>query len=279
MLGGSSMKTYFTILMSDLKATFILFSKLKKSVMNKFSNATLSLDVERIKNMPAGQQKISSFGHMERQVALPFGKSIEIAFKSIRVRFVRSMITTLSLVLAVAFLSYTNVTIDVVNGLLANGDDDVRQQVTRSGYDVQPTGNQVENTPKQRWIVFLSLLVCVVGIVNAQLMSVTERFREIGTMKCLGALDRFILRLFLLEAGMQGLVGAGLGALLGALFAITSGVVQYGTPAITSVVWRDMLGSVGLATAVGCLLSLAGVLYPAMMAARMQPVEAMRVEE
>jgi len=51
----------------------------------------------------------------------------------------------------------------------------------------------------------LSLLVCAVGIVNAQLMAVTERFREIGTMKCLGALDRFVLRLFILEAGMQGL--------------------------------------------------------------------------
>ena len=216
---------------------------------------------------------------MERQVVLPLGKSIEIAFKSIRVRFVRSMITTISLVLAVAFLSYTNVSIDVVNGLLATGDDDIRQQVTLSGYDVRPTENQVENTPKQRWIVFLSLLVCVVGIVNAQLMSVTERFREIGTMKCLGALDRFILRLFLLEAGMQGLVGAGLGALLGALFSLASGVVQYGSPAILSVDWGDLLGSMGLAIGVGCLLSLAGVLYPALMAARMLPVEAMRVEE
>ncbi len=226
-----------------------------------------------------GYQADSSFGRMERQVVLPFGKSIEIAFKSIRVRFVRSMITTISLVLAVAFLSYTNVSIDVVNGLLATGDVNVRQQVTRSGYEVQPTQNQVENTPKQRWIVFLSLLVCVVGIVNAQLMSVTERFREIGTMKCLGALDRFILRLFLLEAGMQGLVGAGLGALLGALFSLTSGVLQYGIPVITSVSWGDLMGSMGMATGVGCLLSLAGVLYPAMMAARMQPVEAMRVEE
>jgi putative ABC transport system permease protein len=230
-------------------------------------------------SMPTNHQADLSFGRMERQVVLPFGKSVEIAFKSIRVRFVRSMITTISLVLAVAFLSYTNVSIDVVNGLLATGDVNIRQQVTRSGYEVQPTQNQVENTPKQRWIVFLSLLVCVVGIVNAQLMSVTERFREIGTMKCLGALDRFILRLFLLEAGMQGLVGAGLGALLGALFSLTSGVVQYGIPAILSVSWGDLMGSMGMATGVGCLLSLAGVLYPAMMAARMQPVEAMRVEE
>jgi len=221
----------------------------------------------------------SKFGDMERQVVLPLGKSIEIAFKNIRVRFVRSLITTISLVLAVAFLSFTNVSIDVVNGLLTTGNHDLRQKVIRSGFDVTPTQNQVENTPKQKWIVILSLLVCVVGIVNAQLMSVTERFREIGTMKCLGALDRFILRLFLLEAGMQGLVGACVGALMGAFFSIASGVLQYGPLALFSINGSDLLMSMGLAIGVGCFLSLIGVLYPALVAARMQPVEAMRVEE
>jgi putative ABC transport system permease protein len=66
----------------------------------------------------------------------------------------------------------------------------------------------------------------VVGIVNAQLMAVTERFREIGTMKCLGALDRFILRLFLLEAGMQGVVGAMAGAMMGAMFSLVNSAIR-----------------------------------------------------
>jgi len=231
------------------------------------------------------QKKVSKKGagsimsQMERQVVLPLGKSIEIAFKNIRVRFTRSMITTISLVLAVAFLSFTNVSIDVVNGLLSTEKQDIRQKIIRLGYDVQPSQTMVENTPKQKWIVILSLLVCVVGIINAQLMSVTERFREIGTMKCLGALDRFILRLFLLEAGIQGLVGAGVGALLGALFSMVSNLLQYGSIAIVSIPAKDILGSIGMAVGVGCLLSLIGVLYPAWVAARMQPVEAMRVEE
>jgi putative ABC transport system permease protein len=224
-------------------------------------------------------QTESPTGPVERQVVLPFAKSIEIAFKNIRVRFVRSMITTISLVLAVAFLSFTHVSVDVVNGLLSTGQSDLRQKIIRSGYDVQPSQNLVENSPKQKWIVMLSLLVCVVGIVNAQLMSVTERFREIGTMKCLGALDRFILRLFLLEAGMQGLVGAGAGALLGASFSLGSSLLQYGTLAIVSIQVKDLLVSIGIAIGVGCFLSLVGVLYPALVAARMQPVEAMRVEE
>jgi ABC-type antimicrobial peptide transport system permease subunit len=127
--------------------------------------------------------------------------------------------------------------------------------------------------------VILSLLVCVVGIVNAQLMAVTERFREIGTMKCLGALDRFILRLFMLEAGMQGLAGAGIGALVGAVFSLLNGWLRFGTVALATLSWANLAGSVGIAMAVGCLLSLLGVLYPALVAARMQPVEAMRVEQ
>jgi ABC-type antimicrobial peptide transport system permease subunit len=119
----------------------------------------------------------------------------------------------------------------------------------------------------------------VVGIVNAQLMAVTERFREIGTMKCLGALDRFILRLFILEAGMQGLAGAGAGALAGALFALIGALLRYGPVSLAAVSWLAVIGSFVIAVAVGCILSLVGVFYPAIVAARMQPVEAMRVEQ
>jgi len=216
---------------------------------------------------------------IHRQVVLPLGKSFEIAFNSIRVRFFRSLITTMSLVLAVSFLSFVSVNTDVANGLLSTGDPALRQALIRSGYDLAPEDTRADSSPKQRWIVILSLLVCVVGIVNAQLMAVTERFREIGTMKCLGALDRFILRLFLLEAGMQGLVGAGVGALSGAAFALLGNLLRFGTRALTTPAGDEILLSVAFATGVGCLLSVLGVLYPAFVAARMQPVEAMRVEQ
>jgi putative ABC transport system permease protein len=216
---------------------------------------------------------------VERQIVLPFLKSIEISLKSIRVRFLRSLITTMSLVLAVSFLSFVRVGNDVANGLLATNDRYLREAVIRSGYDLGPADTNVGASPKQRWIIILSLLVCVVGIINAQLMAVTERFREIGTMKCLGALDRFILRLFILEAGMQGLAGAGAGALAGAFFALISGLLRFGFTAMTLVSWLSVAISVLIAIGVGCLLSLLGVLYPALVAARMQPVEAMRVEQ
>jgi hypothetical protein len=215
---------------------------------------------------------------IRRQVVLPWVKALEIAFNSIRVRFFRSLITTMSLILAVSFLSFVSVSTDVANGLLSTGEPDLRQALIRSGYDLGPEDTTADSSPKQRWIVVLSLLVCVVGIVNAQLMAVTERFREIGTMKCLGALDRFILRLFLLEAFMQGLAGAAIGALAGALFALAGTSLSYGLQALATPSPGDIAASVAMAIGVGCLLSVVGVVYPAFVAARMQPVEAMRSE-
>jgi putative ABC transport system permease protein len=216
---------------------------------------------------------------MDRQVVLPFKKSLEISFKSIRIRFSRSLITTFSLVLAVSFLSFISVSTDVANGLLSKNDPMLHQLLIRSSYDIEPGDTSVGSSPKQRWIIILSLLVCVVGIVNAQLMSVTERFREIGTMKCLGALDRFILRLFLLEAGMEGLTGAGIGAIGGALFSLVNALVGLGPIAVKALSWTDVGLSIVMAMGVGLLLSLLGVIYPAIVAARMQPVEAMRAEQ
>jgi hypothetical protein len=216
---------------------------------------------------------------IDRLIVLPFMKSVDIAVKNIRVRFFRSLITTISLVLAVSFLSFTRVGSDAANGLLSTGEPALRQALIRSGYDLRPEDVSVGNSPKQQWIIALSLLVCVVGIVNAQLMAVTERFREIGTMKCLGALDRFILRLFLLEAGIQGLIGSGMGAVAGGVFALVNFFLRFGTISITNLSWSQVGLSVAGATLVGCVLSLIGVMYPAIVAARMQPVEAMRVEQ
>jgi len=216
---------------------------------------------------------------VQRLVVLPFGKSVDIAYKSIKVRFFRSLITTLSLVLAVSFLSYTDVSNDIANGMLAGGNLELRQTLIRAGFDLDPGTTNVAASPKQRWIILLSLLVCTVGIVNAQLMAVTERFREIGTMKCLGALDHFVLRLFILEAGMQGLAGSAAGSLAGAALALAGGVIRYGTTAVSQAAAGDVAASIGLSTAIGIGLSLLGVSYPALVAARMQPVEAMRVEQ
>ena len=216
---------------------------------------------------------------MKRLVALPLKKSFEIAFKSIRVRFFRSLITTMSLVLAVAFLAFTQMSADIAQSLLITGETETVNRLIKHGYDILPGDTVITASPKQRWIVFLSLLVCVVGIINAQLMSVTERFREIGTMKCLGALDNIVVRIFIIEAAIQGLVGSVMGALLGGSFAVVIGILRFGLSTLSHMSWYAIGLSFGTALVTGTLLSLLGALYPAILAAKMQPVEAMRVEQ
>lgn len=216
---------------------------------------------------------------MKRLIALPFRKSVEIAFQSIRVRFFRSLVTTTSLVLAVAFLCYMRSCNDFAQALLASGDVNAYQALIKAGYDVSFGTDIIATSAKQRWIVTLSLLVCIVGIINAQLMSVTERFREIGTMKCLGALDRFIVRIFVLEALMQGLAGSLSGSILGVITALIASAFSLGTGVFSTFPWVALGWSMLISIVVGTGLSLAGVIYPAIIAARMQPVEAMRLEQ
>jgi len=221
---------------------------------------------------------------ISRQVVLPFRKSLEISLRSIRVRFFRSLITVASLVLAVAFLSCILTGVDVAAGLWRSGDPTLRADLVAAGYDAPSAASSGQAatpgaSPKERWIIVLSLLVCTVGIVNAQLMAVTERFREIGTMKCLGALDRFVLRLFLLEAGMQGLAGSLVGAVLGVVIGLVTGLFRFGTAAVSRVALADLGWTVLVSVLVGAGLSLLGVVYPAVVAARMRPVEAMRAQD
>ena len=235
---------------------------------------------------------------MKRLVALPLRTSVRMAYQSIRVRFFRSLITTMSLVLAVAFLSFIQTGNDLAQSLLASKTPGVRQALVAAGYDIATDRGKSDLRPqavtagsadsrvpritssaKQRWIVFLSLLVCVVGIVNAQLMSVTERFREIGTLKCLGALDRFIVRLFVLEAAMQGVAGSLAGALAGIATATATTLIRFGPEVFAGFPLPQLCLSAAIAILTGTALSLVGVLYPALLAARMQPVEAMRVEK
>jgi len=216
---------------------------------------------------------------MRRLVELPLSKSFKMAFQSIRVRFFRSLVTTMSLILAVAFFTFIQTGNDTAKGLIASENQTIISGLIEAGYDIDPDTKTIISSAKQRWIVFLSLLVCVVGIINAQLMSVTERFREIGTLKCLGALDRFIVRIFVIEATMQGLAGGVAGAILGAGVSLLSVLIKFGLVMTPHIPWIQIITTMFYGMCTGTILSLLGVLYPAIIASRMQPVEAMRVEQ
>ena len=225
------------------------------------------------------ESRTGFFTHDESQrIVFPWKKSLEFAVQELRVRFARSLITMSSLVLAVAFLAFILVNLNIANGLVQYGNGDFTSLLSEMGFDVDTTLKTVSAGPKERWIVILSLLVCTVGIINAQLMSVTERFRIIGIFKCLGALDSIILRLFLIEAALIGVAGAAIGAAAGIVFAFISGMFSFGVAALILVSLFDVFISFLLATLTGFILSILGVLYPAIIAARMDPVKALNAQ-
>jgi len=134
-------------------------------------------------------------------------------------------------------------------------------------------------TPADKWLAVLALLVCFVGIVNAMFMTVQERFREIGTMKCLGALDLFIVKIFLIESATLGLIGTLLGILVGMILSTLRQLLVYGSPVLGYFPLGNILAAALLAAVIGLVLSVLAAIFPARKAARMEPVEAMRAEE
>jgi len=132
---------------------------------------------------------------------------------------------------------------------------------------------------REKWLIILSLLVCVVGIVNAMLMSVAERVREIGTMKCLGALDGFIIKLFLLESSFQGLCGTVFGIIVGFILTFVRSLIAYQLYSLSYFPVIGIVESALFSFAIGSSLSIFAAMWPAYSAARMQPVDAMRVEQ
>lgn len=117
----------------------------------------------------------------------------------------------------------------------------------------------------------ISLLVGGIGIMNIMLVSVTERTREIGIRKAVGAKKRNLLWQFLIESvvisGVGGLIGIGFGFGLGKLIAAISPL-----PATISI-WSIVLG-IGFSSSVGIFFGI----YPASKAARLNPIDALHYE-
>jgi putative ABC transport system permease protein len=117
----------------------------------------------------------------------------------------------------------------------------------------------------------VGLMVGGIGVVAIMMISVTERTREIGVRKALGATRREILWQFLVEAATLTLVGGMVGMVLGAL-------VAFGVSAVTPLPAHVPVGSVVAALFAAAATGLLFGIYPASKAARLDPVEALRYE-
>ena len=120
-------------------------------------------------------------------------------------------------------------------------------------------------------IGFITLLGASVALMNIMLVSVTERTREIGTRKALGANQRIIVLQFLAEAILVSVMGGILGTVLG-LFVGNALALAMDSPAVFPLQWMI------LALVVSVLVGIISGWYPARQAAKLDPIEALRYE-
>lgn len=189
-----------------------------------------------------------------RQAAVdpPIGAAWKQALAGIRVRFGRHALTALGIALGTAFFA----------SVLT-----LRVSETSSG----PT-SAAENS-RLTWLALTSLLMCLVGVTNSMLLSISERIREIGTFKCIGASDTFIVKVFFLEAALLGIIGSTAGSVFGTLLmGLALLWMGYVVP------FAMLPSQIGVALSVGVVLTVLSAIGPAIHAARLPAVVALRTE-
>ena len=142
-----------------------------------------------------------------------------------------------------------------------------------------PSVKMAAGSGRRTWLIVISLLVSGIGIANALLMSVTERFREIGTLKCIGAQNKLVVQMFTIESALQGLLGSALGVVCGWLIALAAAAFNIGWGVVWSnLPWPPVIQFSVICLCVGIVVAMVAAIYPAVVATRMVPALALRSE-
>ncbi len=202
-----------------------------------------------------------------------------MCWASVRNRIGRSALTFLGIAVVAAFFMSSFSYQTILSGLMRRQDVHTQAVLEQAGVFTHDAESIKRQRDQRIWLLALSAIVCLTGITNTILMSVTERVREIGTLKCLGALDRFIVRLFLVENLFLGTLGSLTGALVGYLLSLLQIGMSFEFSLLTlGGAMQALLLGLPIAAGAGTGLTVLAAIYPTYVAAKMKPVDAMRVE-
>jgi len=194
----------------------------------------------------------------------PVHQAFVFALQAIRLRLGRMLLVLGGVAVAIAF---TNVLL-----------------TSNALFDSLPEAALTESqgmtrAPIFRWLwVGVALLICTAGTLNAIVMSVTERIKEIGTLKCLGSRNIHIVEIFLFESVLLGVLGGILGGLLGYGAALLNFIATVGTKYLTSEMAAATSLNILLCVGISGGLALLASVIPVLMAAKVEPAAAMRYE-
>lgn len=224
-------------------------------------------------------ERIFASDTTDRRVVFPWKRTATMCWANVCNRRGRFTLTLVCVAVMVAFLMNSMTYHGLVDRLAEREDTHTRAVLQRSGALSADADAARKQAHQRAWILVLSSVLCITGITNTMLMSVTERSGEIGTLKCLGSLNSYVVRLFLLEALLVGLIGSLGGTVLGWLL----GLLQLGLSLEFGLIGLSLAtapwaGDAWIALAAGTVLTVLAAAYPTWIAAHMSPVEAMRVE-
>jgi hypothetical protein len=227
----------------------------------------------------------------EGHISFPVTKALAFSLKSIRIRLSRMLIVLMGVASAIAFMT-------MLFAMAAFTADDSSEKTGEAAADA-PVVKAVASDPAEviavfsadtvdsgavarafrPWWIIIALGISIAGITNAILMSVSERIKEIGTLKCLGAMSYHIVEIFLFESVLIGLIGGSLGAAAGIGLATASLAFSgAGAAGFTMPTWGMVAGTFGIGLAFSVVIALVASVIPVIAAARIQPADAMRYE-